>query len=48
MVFEHLNDYFHLEDFASGFSQLFQLCSCITHEHMSINALHISLEQFVS
>lgn len=40
--------YFHLEDFASGFSRLFQLCSRITHGHMSINALHISLEQFVS
>jgi hypothetical protein len=48
MVFEHLNDYFHLEDFASGFSQLFQLCSRITHGHMSINVLHMPLEQFVS
>jgi hypothetical protein len=23
MVFDHLNDYFHLKEFVSGFSQLF-------------------------
>jgi hypothetical protein len=26
MVFEHLQDYFHLKDLANGFPQLFQLC----------------------
>jgi hypothetical protein len=26
MVFEHLWDYFHLEDLVSGFPRLFQLC----------------------
>ncbi len=26
MVFEHLWDYFHLEDLGSGFHKLFQLC----------------------
>jgi hypothetical protein len=30
MVFEHLWDYFHLEDSASGFFKLFQLCYHIT------------------
>jgi hypothetical protein len=34
MVFEHLQDYFHLEDSTSGFRKLFQLCSHITHGHI--------------
>jgi hypothetical protein len=29
--------YFHLEDFASGFFQLFQLCSRITHGHIYVH-----------
>jgi hypothetical protein len=34
MVFEHLQDCFHLEDSTSGFFQLFQLCSHITKDHI--------------
>jgi hypothetical protein len=34
MVFEHLRDYFHLEDSVSGFLQLFQLCFHIAHVHI--------------
>jgi hypothetical protein len=34
MVFEHLQDYFHFEDSASGFPQLFQLHSHITQDHI--------------
>jgi hypothetical protein len=33
MVFEHLRNNFHLEDLASGFPQLFQLCFHITQGH---------------
>jgi hypothetical protein len=34
IVFEHLHDYFHLKDLASGFFQLFQLCFHITQGHI--------------
>jgi hypothetical protein len=33
MVLEHLWDYFHPENSASGFPQLFQLCSHIAQGH---------------
>jgi hypothetical protein len=33
MVFEHLWDYFHPEDSARGFPQLFQLCFHIAQGH---------------
>jgi hypothetical protein len=41
MVFEHLKGCFHLEDFASGFPQLFQLCSHITQGHIPHQIAHI-------
>jgi hypothetical protein len=34
MVFEHLQDFFHPKDSASGFPQLFQLCFHITKSHI--------------
>jgi hypothetical protein len=34
MVFEHLRDYFHLEDLASEFPQLFQICFHIARGHI--------------
>ncbi len=34
MVFEHLWDYFHLEDLANGFFQLFQICFHIAQGHI--------------
>jgi hypothetical protein len=41
MVFEHLGGCFHSEDFASGFSQFFQLCSHITQGHIPHQIAHI-------
>jgi hypothetical protein len=35
MVFEHLQDFFHPKDSASGFFQLFQLCFHIAQCHIS-------------
>jgi hypothetical protein len=34
MVFEHLWDYFHLEDLMNGLPQLFQLCFHIAQGHI--------------
>jgi hypothetical protein len=34
IIFEHLVNYFHPEDFASGFPQLFQLCFHIAQGHI--------------
>ncbi len=41
MVFEHLQNYFHLKDSTSGFRQLFQLCFHITHGHIPPQIAHI-------
>jgi hypothetical protein len=41
MVFEHFQNYFHFEDFANGFLQLFQFCSHITQGHISCQIAHI-------
>jgi hypothetical protein len=41
MFFEHLKNYFHLEDFANEFSQLFQLCFHITQGHIPRRIAHI-------
>jgi hypothetical protein len=34
IVFEHFRNYFHRKDSASGFLQLFQLCSHIAQDHI--------------
>jgi hypothetical protein len=34
MVFKNFQDFFHLKDFASGFSHLFQLCFHIAQGHI--------------
>ncbi len=34
MIFEHLQDYFHLKDLVNGFFQLFQLCFHIAQGHI--------------
>jgi hypothetical protein len=36
MVFEHLEDYFHLKDSTSEFPQLFQLCFHIAQGHVPL------------
>jgi hypothetical protein len=41
MVFEHLRDYFHLEDSMSGFLQLFQLCFHIAHGHIPLRLTRV-------
>jgi hypothetical protein len=41
IVFEHLWDYFQLEDSVGGFPQLFQLCSHITQGHIPCWITHI-------
>ncbi len=41
MVFEHFQNDFHPKDSASGFSQLFQLCSHIAQGHMPCQIAHI-------
>jgi hypothetical protein len=41
MVFEHFYNYFHLEDYTNGFSQLFQLCFHITQGHILHQITHI-------
>jgi hypothetical protein len=40
MVFEHLQDFFNLEDLASGFLQLFQLCFHIVKGHIPLQIAH--------
>jgi hypothetical protein len=41
MVLKHFWDYFHLEDSASGFFQLFQICFHIAQGHISPQITHI-------
>jgi hypothetical protein len=40
-VFEHLQNYFHLKDLASGFFQLFQLCFHIAQGHIPPQIAHV-------
>jgi hypothetical protein len=41
MVFEHLHDCFHLEDFVSGVLQLFQFCFHIAQGHIHQHIAHV-------
>ncbi len=41
MVFEHLWDCFHLEDLASGFPKLFQLCFHSVKSHIPLQITHV-------
>jgi hypothetical protein len=41
MVFEHLQNYLHLNFFVNGLSQLFHLCSHIAQGHISRRIINI-------
>jgi hypothetical protein len=41
IIFERLWDYFHLEDLASGFPLLFQLCYHIAQDHIPCQITHV-------
>jgi len=41
MAFEHLWDYFHPKYLASGFFQLFQLCSHVAHDQIPPQIAHV-------
>jgi hypothetical protein len=41
MVFEHFQYFFHLQDFANGFSHLFQLCFHLAQGHIPHRIAHI-------
>jgi len=40
MIFEHLHDCFHLEDFAIGSPKLLYICSHIAHGHIHWHIIH--------
>ncbi len=41
MIFEHLHDCFHLEDFTISFPKLLYICSHIAHGHIHQHIIHV-------